>query len=215
MAPFRLLTIEGVIGVGKTSLARRLARDFGAELVLEEVERNPFLSDFYTDMRAYAFQTQIFFLLSRHRQMRDLAQTDLFVESVVTDYLFAKDQIFAQVTLDENELALYQRLLVHLERDIPQPDLVVYLQADSRILLERIRQRGRRYERNISLAYLQELTEMYNRFFFHYDRCPLLVVNTNNIDFVANESDFQQLKQEVEHHRHGIRYYIPSGDREE
>jgi deoxyadenosine/deoxycytidine kinase len=142
--------------------------------------------------------------------MRDLAQMDLFVESVITDYLFAKDQIFAQVTLDENELSLYNRLVTHLEKDIPQPDLVLYLQAESRVLLDRVRRRDRRYERNITLAYLQVLSDAYNNYFFHFNKSPLLVVNTNDIDLIDNEVDFLRLKREIERHKHGTRYYIPS-----
>jgi deoxyadenosine/deoxycytidine kinase len=207
------VAVEGVIGVGKTTLATLLAKKWGAHLKLEVVEENPFLAQFYADMRAYAFQTQLFFLLSRHRQQVDLKQYDLFMERVVSDYMFAKDRIFANITLDDNELALYTRLAELLERDVPKPDVVVYLQASVDVLMERVRKRGRRFERDMSREYLLALTEAYNHFFFHYKDTPLIVVNTNDIDFVENTADFEELAREIEEHDKGTAYYVPIGTR--
>jgi deoxyguanosine kinase len=207
------VAIEGVIGVGKTTLASLLAKKWGAHLKLEVVEENPFLEQFYQDMRGYAFQTQLFFLLSRHKQQSDLKQFDLFMERVVSDYLFAKDRIFANITLDDNELALYKRLADMLERDVPKPDVVVYLQASVEALMDRIRRRGREFERDMSREYIETLNEAYNYFFFHYRETPLIVVNTNDIDFVENTADFEELAREIEEHEKGTAYYVPIGTR--
>jgi len=207
------VAIEGVIGAGKTTLATLLSKAWGAHLKLEVVEENPFLAKFYSDMRGYAFQTQLFFLLSRHKQQLELKQFDLFMERVVSDYLFAKDRIFANLTLDDNELALYTRLADMVERDIPSPDVVVYLQASTEVLMERIHKRGREFERDMSKDYIGALNEAYNYFFFHYDDTPLIVVNTNDIDFVENTSDFEELSKEIEEHTAGTAYYVPIGTR--
>jgi deoxyadenosine/deoxycytidine kinase len=202
----RYLAVEGVIGVGKTTLANRLARSLGASLVLEVVEENPFLARFYDDPDAFAFQTQIFFLLSRYRQHLELSQRDLFTESVVSDYLFAKDQIFATINLGEDELALYRTLLPLLEARLNRPDLVIYLQATTEVLLERIKHRGREFERDISREYLETLAEAYNHFFFHYDDAPLLIVNTNEIDLVGTDGDYEGLLGMIREHSKGTRY---------
>jgi deoxyguanosine kinase len=207
------VAIEGVIGVGKTTLAALLSKKWGAHLKLEIVEENPFLAQFYADMRGYAFQTQLFFLLSRHRQQTELKQFDLFMEKVVSDYLFAKDRIFANITLDDNELALYKRLADLLERDVPKPDIVVYLQASVDTLMERIRKRGREFERDMSRDYIASLTEAYNYFFFHYSDTPLIVVNTNDLNFVENTADLEELAREIEEHDKGTAYYVPLGTR--
>jgi deoxyguanosine kinase len=207
------VAIEGVIGVGKTTLASLLAKKWSAHLKLEVVEENPFLAQFYQDMRGYAFQTQLFFLLSRHRQQSELKQIDIFMERVVSDYLFAKDRIFANITLDDNELALYKRLADMLERDVPKPDIVVYLQASVECLMDRIRRRGREFERDMSSEYIETLSEAYNYFFFHYKDTPLIVVNTDDINFVENTADFEELAREIEEHDKGTAYYVPIGTR--
>ena len=205
------LAIEGVIGVGKSTLARRIAERMGARLVLEEVEENPFLEGFYRDRRRHAFSCQIFFLLSRFRQQRVLTQPDLFESRIVCDYLFRKDRIFATLNLDEDELTLYDQILPLLERDLPRPDRVVYLQASLETLLRRIEQRGRHFEKGIDPDYLRELGEAYNEFFFHYEEAPLLVVNTDAIDFVASPDDFEDLLQRIREHDSGTLYYNPLG----
>jgi len=207
------VAVEGVIGVGKTTLASLLAKKWAAHLKLEIVEENPFLADFYQNMRGHAFQTQLFFLLSRHKQQIELKQFDLFMERVVADYVFAKDRIFANITLDDNELGLYKRLADLLEREVPKPDIVVYLQASVDVLMDRIKKRGREFERGMSREYIETLTEAYNYFFFHYNDTPLIVVNTNEIDFVESTADFEELAREVEEHDKGTAYYVPIGTR--
>ena len=209
MAEIDYIAVEGAIGAGKTSLAKILAEKMEARLILEETEENPFLSDFYKNKERYAFQTQIFFLLSRYRQQADLFATDLFQKKMVSDYLFDKDRIFASVTLSANEFYLYERLLSILERDIPKPDLVIYLQANPEILLKRIKERERPYEKNIDLGYIQNLNEAYNYYFFHYTKTSLLVVNTDRIDFVHNKADLDDLLEQLRKPHLGTKYYVP------
>jgi len=209
MAEIDYIAIEGAIGAGKTSLAKILAEKMEAGLILEETEENPFLSDFYKDKERYAFQTQIFFLLSRYRQQQELSAPDLFQKKVVSDYFFDKDRIFASVTLSQNEFYLYERLLSILERDIPKPDLVIYLQANAEVLLKRIKERERPYEKNINLEYIQTLSEAYNYYFFHYSKTPLLVVNTDRIDFVHNKADLDDLLEQLKKPQVGTKYYVP------
>lgn len=209
MAENRYIAVEGVIGVGKTSLARLLCERLKAKLVLEEVEENPFLKDFYRDRARYAFQTQMHFLFSRYQQQRSLRQLELFSERMVADYLFQKDRIFARLNLSERELALYERLVCWLELDVLKPDLVVYLQASPDTLMERIARRGRPYEKDMEREYIRELNEAYNHFFFHYADVPLLVVNTNAIDFVNHPEDFEDLLRRIESHEQGTVYYAP------
>jgi deoxyadenosine/deoxycytidine kinase len=202
----RYVAVEGVIGVGKTTLAKRLSRSMGGNLVLEVVEENPFLARFYDDPEAWAFQTQIFFLLSRYKQQLQIPQRELFAQSVVADYIFAKDQIFATINLADEELALYRTIVPLLEARVTRPDLVIYLQATTEVLLERIRRRGRSFEREISREYLETLSEAYNHFFFHYDETPLLIVNTNEMDLVGNEEDYDRLLEMIREHVSGTRY---------
>lgn len=205
----RYLVIEGVIGAGKTSLSRMLSDRLSAQLVLEEVEENPFLKDFYRDRDRFAFQTQMHFLFSRYQQQRNLRQTDLFSDKLVADYLFQKDRIFASLNLVDKELALYERLVGWLELDVVKPDVVVYLQAATETLMQRIEKRNRSFERDMDRDYIERLNEAYNHYFFHYTDTPLLVVNTNRIDFVNQPDDFEDLLKRILSHRQGTTYYTP------
>jgi deoxyadenosine/deoxycytidine kinase len=205
----RYLVIEGVIGAGKTSLARMLSDRLKAQLVLEEVEDNPFLKDFYRDRARFAFQTQMHFLFSRYQQQRNLRQTDLFSDKLVADYLFQKDRIFASLNLVDKELGLYERLVGWLELDVVKPDVVVYLQASTETLMERIMRRNRSFEKDMDKSYIERLNDAYNHYFFHYVETPLLVVNTNRIDFVNQPDDFEDLLKRILSHRQGTTYYTP------
>jgi deoxyadenosine/deoxycytidine kinase len=207
----RYIAIEGPIGVGKSSLAKILAQKTASRLVKEEVEGNPFLERFYENPRKYAFQTQLFFLLSRYRQQREVAQGDLFEGGVVCDYILAKDKIFALINLEDDEISLYESIYKLLVSTLPKPDLVVYLQARPEVLLSRVRKRGVAYERNISLDYLRTLSDAYNEYFFHYNETPLLVVNTSEIDFVESPRDLEHLVREVKSVKRGTQHYIPLG----
>ncbi len=189
--PHRYVVMEGCIGVGKTTLAHLLAREMGGRVVLEVVEENPFLPLFYQDQVAHAFKTQMFFLLSRFRQQEALGQDDLFSRGVVSDYLFAKDRIFASLTLSASELALYEQVYHLLNARVAKPDLVIFLQAPMDVILERIKQRGRTFERNIDVGYLEALVAAYQRFFAHYTETPLLVVDTADLNFPERRGDFQ------------------------
>jgi deoxyguanosine kinase len=209
----RHIAIEGPIGVGKTALAQILAERLGGRLVLEQPQENPFLPGFYADRRKYAFQAQLFFLLSRFQQQEALLQQDLFSQSTVADYLFAKDRIFATLTLEPAELALYQQVYDLLGPRVASPDLVVYLQARTEVLVSRIKRRGRDYERGIDTAYLDALAKAYRDFFFHYEETPLLVVNTSDIDFEANPEDLETLLTVIGKHRNGTSHYVPLGTR--
>ncbi len=209
----RYLVVEGPIGVGKTTLTRALSKRFAARSVLEIVEENPFLASFYQDRNKYAFQTQLFFLLSRFRQQQELFQQELFSQVTVSDYLFAKDRIFASITLDPNELALYERIYQHLGPRVMRPDLVIYLTARLEVLLSRIKKRGREFERKFDAEYLAELARTYGDFFHRYDETPLLVINTSDIDFVESEADFEDLIRVISQLRHGTHFYQPLGTR--
>ena len=209
MSENRYLVIEGVIGAGKTSLARMLSERLSTQLVLEEVEENPFLKDFYRDRARYAFQTQMHFLFSRYQQQRDLKQTDLFSEKLIADYLFQKDRIFASLNLVDRELAMYERLVGWLELDVVRPDIVVYLQAHPDVLMERIARRNRPFEKDMDRDYIARLNDAYNHYFFHYTDTPLLVVNTNAIDFVNEPDDYEDLVRRILSHHQGTMYYTP------
>jgi deoxyadenosine/deoxycytidine kinase len=208
---FRYLAVEGPIGVGKTTLAERLGTRLDATLVLEDNE-NPFLTDFYADRPGAALQAQLFYLLSRHRQQTGLRQADLFSQITIADYLFDKDKIFAYLNLDDNELFIYQRLYDLLARDVPTPDLVIYLQAPTDVLMRRIR--GRRADPDIGpfepdFEYLKELNEAYHHFFFHYEASPLLVVETSHFDSDVSEEALDDLVKQIDQLGAGTRYYVP------
>jgi deoxyguanosine kinase len=206
----RYIAVEGVIGVGKTTLAQMLCERLGARVVLEKFEENPFLEKFYKDPEHYAFQTQIFFLLSRYRQQQELFQADLFQKVTISDYMFEKDKIFAYLNLQDDELRLYETLVSQLEKNIPAPDLVVYLQSSVERLMSNIRKRGRSIEEPISEEYIRNLNEAYNYFFFRYKAAPLLIVNATQIDFVDNRKDFEELlAQIVRPQRSAVEYYNP------
>lgn len=205
----RYIAIEGVIGAGKTSLAARLSQTLGAKAIYEEFEKNPFLEDFYDDPEHYAFQTQIFFLIGRFQQQQTLQQHDLFQQCMVSDYIFSKDRIFATLNLNEKEMKLYDTLARIMEKDIVKADLAIYLQSSTNHLMEFIQKRGRKIEKGITVEYIQALNELYNKFFFHYSDTPLLVINTDDIDFVHNESEYQDILYEINQHTSGTKYYIP------
>jgi deoxyadenosine/deoxycytidine kinase len=207
--PHRFVVVEGPIGVGKTSLARRLAKSFGSELVLEQGDENPFLERFYRNPRAAAFQTQLYFLFQRARQMQELRQADLFERVRVSDYLLDKDRLFARLTLDDEEFALYEQVYERLAIDAPVPDLVVYLQAPVDVLVERISRRGIDYEQVIERRYLERLVESYSRFFLEYDVAPVLMVNASEIDLVGSDADYGSLLREVVRGRRGRHYFNP------
>lgn len=207
----RYIAVEGPIGVGKTTLAQILAERLGARLVLEQADENPFLPAFYADRKKHGFQAQIFFLLSRFQQQQALFQQDLFTSSTVSDYLFAKDRIFAALTLEPAELALYQQVYELLGPRVVRPDLVVYLQARTDVLVSRVRKRGREYERGVDAGYLGALSKAYNDYFFHYEDTPLLVVNTSDIDIEGSAEDLEALLAMIRRHRKGIQHYVPQG----
>ncbi|HSQ70473.1 MAG TPA: deoxynucleoside kinase [Steroidobacteraceae bacterium] len=207
--PHRFVVVEGPIGVGKTSLARRLAGSFGSELVLEQGEENPFLERFYRNPRAAAFQTQLYFLFQRARQMQELRQHDLFERVRVADYLLEKDRLFARLTLDKEEFELYEQVFERLAIDAPVPDLVVYLQAPVDVLLERIARRGIHYEQGIERRYLERLAESYARFFLEFEAAPVLIVNAAEIDVIGSDRDYQGLLAEIVRQRKGRHYFNP------
>jgi deoxyguanosine kinase len=213
MEKSKYIVVEGPIGVGKTSLAKMLANEFQARTVFERVEDNPFLSKFYQARETYAFQNQTFFLLNRYQQQTELGQQDLFAQSTVADYLFAKDNIFATLTLTTEELKLYQQIYALLNARVPKPDLVVYLQARPEVLYKRVKKRDKKYERSVTFEYLSEVAQAYNQFFFRYEETPLLVVNTSDIDFVASSKDLADLIKEINAMGAGTQHYIPLGSR--
>jgi len=207
----RYVAIEGVIGAGKTTLAQMLSEKLNARLVLERFDENPFLAKFYEDVDRYAFQTQIFFLLSRYKQQQELFQADLFNSHIVSDYIFEKDKIFAYLTLKDEELKLYETVVTAIEKSIPQPDLVVYLQSSTERLMNNIRKRARKMEEKMSEEYIRDLNEAYNYFFFRYKSSPLLIVKATDIDFVGNKDDFEELIGQItKPNRAPVEYYSPA-----
>ena len=213
MAKAKYIVVEGPIGVGKTSLAKILANEFQARTIFERIEDNPFLPKFYQSRETYAFQNQTFFLLNRYQQQMELAQHDLFNQNAIADYLFAKDQIFATLTLSAEELNLYQQIYALLNTRVPKPDMVVYLQARPEVLYKRVKKRDKKYERSVTFDYLTEVAQAYNQYFFHYDETPLLVVNTSEIDFVASSKDLADLIKEINNMGSGTQHFIPLGSR--
>ena len=206
------VAIEGVIGVGKTSLAQLLEERLNAKLIMEKFEENPFLAEFYIDPERYAFQPQLFFLLSRYRQQLELRQIDVFNKLVISDYMFVKDRLFASLNLDEKEMSLYDSVATILEKNILNPDLVIYLQADTSRLMDRILHRGRDFEKNISPEYIEGLNQVYNEYFFRFKDCPLLIINTNDIDFVHNENDLEEVISYIRQPVSGTKFFNPASD---
>jgi deoxyadenosine/deoxycytidine kinase len=205
----RYIVIDGPIGVGKTSLATLLAPELNARIIFERAEENPFLSDFYHDPARFRFQTQIFFLMSRFAQQEEFSQHDLFNQITISDYLFAKDRIFAYLNLNDHELSLYEQIYRMIEPKIVRPDLVIFLQADTETILRRIKQRARPFEKDVNRDYIDAVNDAYNHYFFRYNETPLLVINTTDIDFVHNPQDFDDLIRQILSMRQGTLYYVP------
>ena len=207
----RFIAVEGAIGAGKTSLVNLLEQQYGARVILEENDANPFIAKFYEDQETYSFQTQIFFLLSRYNQYMELAQRDLFNSVVVIDYLFQRDKIFAQLNLEDHEYRLYDQIFNLIGSKAPKPDLVIFLQASTEVLLQRVSKRGRDYEAFMDPDYLDSVNKAFNNFFFYYSDTPLLVINTNEIDFVEKKCDLDELIKKINSHKIGREYYNPLG----
>lgn len=208
---FQYIAVEGAIGVGKTAVTERLAQRLEASALLEEWGANPFLKSFYDGRAGAAFQAEVFFLLSRHRQQQELLQRNLFTQASIADYVFEKSRLFAYLNLEDSELNVYEKLYTLLAEGVPRPDLVVYLQAPTEVLARRIRQRGRPEESHLSEEYLAEVSRAYNHYFFHYTRTPLLVVNTADVDFVKHEADLDDLVKQIRQMGKGTQYYVPLG----
>jgi len=207
----RYIAIEGPIGIGKTSLVQLLGEYFNAHTVLETVEDNPFLKEFYRNRERYAFQTEMFFLLSRYRQQMSLSQYNLFNRVTITDYIFDRNRIFAYINLNNDEIRLYEDVYSILRNKIPKPDLLIYLQADIDTLKKRINMRGRAFEKNIRDEYLDGVNKAFNNYFFHYTQSPILIVNANDINFVERKEDLKDLIKKILSHKKGREYYSPLG----
>jgi len=207
----RFIAVEGSIGAGKTSLVNLLGEQYGARVILEDNDTNPFIAKFYEDQEAYSFQTQIFFLLNRFNQYQELAQRDLFNSVVVIDYLFQRDKVFAQLNLEDHEYRLYEQIFNLIGPKAPKPDLVIFLQANTEVLLKRVSKRNRDYEAFMDPDYLDSVNKAINNFFFYYSETPLLVINTNEIDFVEKKCDLEELINKINSHRIGREYYNPLG----
>jgi len=206
----KYIAVEGVIGAGKSALAKKLKSKLESKLILEQFEANPFLENFYSDRKRFAFQTQMFFLINRFKQQEELNQEDLFTNFIVCDYIFDKDKIFAYLNLSAEELKLYESIFPLLSRNLRKPDLVVYLQSSLDRLMFNIKKRGRAIERNLTRNYIEELSDAYNHFFFRYNSTPLLIVNSSEIDFVNNDEDFEELFRQIFREDRGfIEYFKP------
>ena len=210
MRNLNYIAIEGPIGVGKTSLAKLLSKRLSAKLILENFEDNPFLSEFYNDPGRFAFQTQLFFLLQRYQQQQDIRQVDMFHNLLISDYMFIKDRLFASLNLDDKEMNLYDSIANIMERNIINPDLIIYLQADTSTLMKNIDKRGRDFENNISYDYINALNEIYTEYFFRYNDTPLVIINTNNIDFVNNDEDLDQVIEYIRQPVSGTKFFNTS-----
>jgi deoxyadenosine/deoxycytidine kinase len=210
---FHYIAVEGAIGVGKTSVVERLAERLDANTVLEEWGQNPFLKPFYDGAPGSPFQAELFFLLSRYRQQQELTQRSLFTEFTISDYVFEKSKLFAYLNLEDSELLIYEKLYSLLTESVPRPDLVVYLQAPTEVLMKRIRTRGRPEESRLSEEYLAEVNRAYNHYFFHYGQTPLLVVNTTDVDLMKNADDLDDLIRQVRSMGKGTQYYVPRGSK--
>ena len=203
------ICIEGTIGVGKTSLAKLIAEEMEAKTVFEQFEENPFLSDFYSNKDRYAMQTQLFFLLSRYKQQQDLQQIDMFTKAIISDYMFDKDRLFAALNLSDMELDLYNRIANELQKNIVYPDLIIFLQSETDRLMYNIKIRGRDFEKNMDWKYIDDLNQIYNEYFFRYDKGPLVIINTNDIDFVNNKEDLNEIINFIKQPSEGTRYFNP------
>lgn len=206
------LAIEGPIGVGKTSLANLMSEKLGARLVLEQFEENPFLQDFYEEPDRFAFQVQLFFLLQRYQQQQELRQVDMFHNLLISDYMFVKDRLFASLNLNERDLVLYETVAAHLEKNIINPDLVIYLQADTETLMKNVAKRGRDFEKNLSWEYLDAVNQVYSEYFFSYQDTPLVIINTNDIDFVENEADLKEVIKYIREPVTGTKFFNPAAE---
>jgi len=203
------LVVEGVVGVGKTSFCHILETYLNAKLVLEEAEENPFMGDFYRERTESAFKVQMWFLLSRYAQLSEISQKDLFHDMYISDYMWEKDRMFANLNLDDSELAIYEKVEKTLERELPRPDFIIYLQASTERLLKNIRERDRPYEREVNFEYIEQLNESYNHFFFNYTDAPVLIIDASDIDFMKNPNELNEILKELNKGTNGTRFFKP------